>query len=810
MPDFLSRCIFTPTAGGLGDFVVSAAVHGYQTPAGANAVDGLTYAYAAELRDSSGNITAWEVGHGVYATLSATLARTTVRFSSNSNSKVDFAAPPNVMITALDNDFYFAQNISGLPAAADLQSGQWGIFKDQSGGNVYLAINDGGTLREVPFSLPFPLSNAVLDFDFANSQYFGGTLVGTLTFSRASTGLARDQAGVLTSFGANTPRITNLGLLMEDIRANSILRSQAFTAAAWTNNNLTITDNKVLAPDNTVTGATLIEDGTVNQHYIIQSFTAPAAPTNYAVSVFAKPLGSDKRFLGIGLQNNGGVGLTQLFYTVTRAPSGTATIGGGAGYSFLGGTDPQDFFFEAEVEYFANGWIRMTTFIQTDGSANQNVALYLSTSPTNVNAYGGSPGHGNGVVLWGAQVEQIGHADFFASSYIPTTNAIVTRAADNAQLALSAGQFTSLNSAGTIFAEWQQSRNVPSANGPNPSGFSGDSGGVIWDLCDTSPPTSSLNLYQTGRALWDANVLGGVAGQAVDCIVPVESASGLFSLNRSVSAWDSSNDTLIQAMNGYLTPISPSRFPLATAAAHLFIGCVSGGGGCVPDGYLRRLAVFTSKESDANILFYSQTQSIQPIVTISPTALNVNVCGYNIALSADYLTASSIAPTPNGDEVLTNVSHLIGKVYYEAAYVTINTPGFSGNGFTSTSLATSALLTNNPNFGVGTLGVVVGSDGNIYYNSGVIGSVGGGNLSNGDVIKTAYDIDSGLVWFKRNAGNWNNNPAANPATGTGGLSAVISPKPVYASVYLDDPSVGTHNVVSVNFAGNPPAGFVNF
>ena len=38
---------------------------------------------------------------------------------------------------------------SGLPAIGDLAAGQWGVFKDTSGGGVYLAYNDAGTIKKV-------------------------------------------------------------------------------------------------------------------------------------------------------------------------------------------------------------------------------------------------------------------------------------------------------------------------------------------------------------------------------------------------------------------------------------------------------------------------------------------------------------------------------------------------------------------------------------------------------------------------------------------------------------------------------------
>lgn len=45
-----------------------------------------------------------------------------------------------------------------------------------------------------------------------------------------------------------------------------------------------------------------------------------------------------------------------------------------------------------------------------------------------------------------------------------------------------------------------------------------------------------------------------------------------------------------------------------------------------------------------------------------------------------------------------------------------------------------------------------------------------GTPSNGDVYGFAVDLTSGLVWIRRNTGNWNNNGSADPATGVSGSS----------------------------------------
>lgn len=109
---FLDACGFNPASGGTGDFVVSAAVTGYQTPASAGATNGAVYSYRAQSSDLS----QWEIGFGAYATGTTTLARTTVTASST-GSKVNFSAPPSVYVTALtaDLDDPWRQQPVGVP-----------------------------------------------------------------------------------------------------------------------------------------------------------------------------------------------------------------------------------------------------------------------------------------------------------------------------------------------------------------------------------------------------------------------------------------------------------------------------------------------------------------------------------------------------------------------------------------------------------------------------------------------------------------------------------------------------------------------
>lgn len=90
---FVNRCIWSATAGGLSDFVVSVAALGGYTPATCltpTVQNGANYEYFAILGSQH------EEGTGTYTTSTTTLARTTIRNSSTGGAKVNFIGPPIV------------------------------------------------------------------------------------------------------------------------------------------------------------------------------------------------------------------------------------------------------------------------------------------------------------------------------------------------------------------------------------------------------------------------------------------------------------------------------------------------------------------------------------------------------------------------------------------------------------------------------------------------------------------------------------------------------------------------------------------
>lgn len=121
MVDFVDACKFRAVSSGSGDFVVSAAVQGFMTPAQAGAGNGLVYRYRAENFDLS----EWEVGYGAYTSGTLTLARSTVLANHlSTTAAVNFTTRPYVGLVILAMDLMANANkvqpiTSGASATVD-------------------------------------------------------------------------------------------------------------------------------------------------------------------------------------------------------------------------------------------------------------------------------------------------------------------------------------------------------------------------------------------------------------------------------------------------------------------------------------------------------------------------------------------------------------------------------------------------------------------------------------------------------------------------------------------------------------------
>lgn len=198
------------------------------------------------------------------------------------------------------------------------------------------------------------------------------------------------------------------GLLIEESRINLCTYSQDIANAAWvTKTNVVITADQIAAPDGTTTADQLADDATNGTHRIGCASIAFASGTTYTLSVYAKA-GTDT--------------LVQLTFS-----TGTHSSGPYANFNLSNGTVTQSAGtgIVSGVQSVGNGWYRCFISAPADLSASTNFLIHRINSATATRgpAYAGT---GTTIYLWGAQLE----AGSFATSYIPTTTASVTRAAD--------------------------------------------------------------------------------------------------------------------------------------------------------------------------------------------------------------------------------------------------------------------------------------------------------------------------------------------------------------------------------------------
>jgi hypothetical protein len=225
-----------------------------------------------------------------------------------------------------------------------------------------------------------------------DQSFLGGTLGSGAVFTRASPGWYYNSSGVLVQAANDVPRFDYdpvtmriKGLLLEDTSTNLILQSGNLAHAAWSPGGSapTVTANSALAPDGTMTAARIAfqaVSSVPNFSSVAQAFTATASV--YAYSVWLR----------------GNVGGERVYISTTINTQA---------------------WFEQQAT-LTTAWQRFTLITGTLSAAPWYVILGVDMRDA---AQAATPAQT--IYAWGAQVELN-----FMSSYIPTTTAAVTRAAD--------------------------------------------------------------------------------------------------------------------------------------------------------------------------------------------------------------------------------------------------------------------------------------------------------------------------------------------------------------------------------------------
>ncbi|HNS44187.1 MAG TPA: hypothetical protein PKH37_03045 [Alphaproteobacteria bacterium] len=298
------------------------------------------------------------------------------------------------------------------------------------------------------------------------------------SFTRNSIATYYDAAGTLQTASANTPRFDHdpvthapKGILIEESRTNIGLQSSNFSNASWLVVRASIVSNAAMAPDGTNTASKLVEDTTVNNtHYVRYPNDSNLVSGNiYTFSVFVKAAERST----VALIHYGVAGTEATFNLQT----GVIT---GSNYAVSG----------TKIQNIGGGWYRIS---MTHVYAGAGLSFGVFIAQTNgTTAYTGDGT--SGIYIWGAQLEQ----GSFPTSYIPTTNAAVTRAADS--LTMPTGAWYDQN-AGAVFADvsWE-------------SVFGPISWPLLWQFSDgTSNNRWNLYYYQGGGNLGVDAFTGGVS-----------------------------------------------------------------------------------------------------------------------------------------------------------------------------------------------------------------------------------------------------------------------------------------------------------
>lgn len=228
---------------------------------------------------------------------------------------------------------------------------------------------------------------------------------GDLSVTRATTATRVNSSGLIESVSSNVPRLDYSNgscpsILVEPQRTNLLTYSEDFTNVSWIKLSSNITSNATIAPDGTNTADKLIEDNTTANHLVQKAVVSSSA--SYTFSVFAKKAERNwvvLRSVNASFQN------VKAWFNIDNGTIGTLENGA-----------------TAKITNYSNGWYKLEMTIP---SFSTGFEFRISTSTGDgIDSYLGTTG--SGIYIWGTQLE----AGSYATSYIPTTSATVTRNAD--------------------------------------------------------------------------------------------------------------------------------------------------------------------------------------------------------------------------------------------------------------------------------------------------------------------------------------------------------------------------------------------
>jgi hypothetical protein len=271
---------------------------------------------------------------------------------------------------------------------------------------------------------------------------------GDIDFTRASAATRVNASGLIELVASGVPRLDYTGggcpsLLLEPQRTNLLTYSEEFDNAAWIKTDVTITANDAVSPDGFTNAELLTADGANSIHDIFQLF---AGGTANSVSIFVKK--GTARYINVATNYaSTGSDWVSVVFDLDTLTSNIDQSGDLASSS-------------VKIEDYGNGWYRLVS--NTNAAASTSLYAFYgivdTANPTRGNRGRVTLTSSATIIAWGAQAE----VGSYATSYIKTTSAAVTRAADVA----SKTGISSLigQTEGVIFVDFVLKNNISSVN----------------------------------------------------------------------------------------------------------------------------------------------------------------------------------------------------------------------------------------------------------------------------------------------------------------------------------------------------------
>jgi hypothetical protein len=275
-------------------------------------------------------------------------------------------------------------------------------------GTVYIGPSDGTTQNANGYPVWNSSGETAIAWGVQLEERGSATV-----YNATTTQIHRQYASSLVSKSNNAARFEvgvdgqSMGCLIEGQSTNLLSGSATIGGTYWGVVNATAQQNSAVAPDGTLTAATLVENSAAGAKYAYTNNFTPAASTTYTFSAFVKPNGRNFCMIYTGV---GGVNQSSMFNLITGA---TSNLSGSA---------------TNRATQCGNGWWRLSVTVTTTNTTTANFQILPATDATTFDYTGNGY---SGLICWGAMLEQ----SSFASSYIGTTSSTATRAADSLSVA---------------------------------------------------------------------------------------------------------------------------------------------------------------------------------------------------------------------------------------------------------------------------------------------------------------------------------------------------------------------------------------